>query len=528
MSGSSPLGVSTESAEDSAAVPGDVDATRSPSAAGLTSTTVRGARWTLLAAFGTFVVQIPYSAAVSRLLTPSDFGLVALAMFMLRFVSYFAQGGLSSAVVQRPVLRERDIRASCAVGITTGFAFYALFWIVAPFGVQAVHAPPELTPVCRALALSFLLSAVSATASGLLRRSMRYRTVSLIEFLSYLVGYCGFGLVSAVMGCGVWSLVYAALGQSALTALTHCALTWRHLRPLFDVRAMAGMAAFGTKVSLVGFLEFLAFSADTVLVGRYAGVQALGHYNRAWFMAALPLHQTAAALNKVLLPAFSRAQSDRDRLKGAYIDSMSVTALLFAPMAATVAVCSDNAVEVLLGDAWQATADLVPPLAVVGLLNVLAYLPAVLAEALGKVGQKAVIELLHLIVLLTAAAAAVASDTGVAGLAAALVAARILQHAAYLVWLSRAIPGSMPEVLVAYAQSTAVAVFVASTAAAAGHVMRDQPPTVALGLQLATGSAAGASVLLFGRSLRGVRAARGRALIQSAFGSRKHTAAERA
>jgi PST family polysaccharide transporter len=494
----------------------------------LTSTTVRGARWTLLATLGTFVVQIPYSAAISRLLAPSDFGLVALAMFMLRFVSYFAQGGLSSAIVQCPVLRERDIRASCAVGITTGFAFYALFWVVAPFGVQAVHAPPELISVCRTLALVFLLSAVSATASGLLRRSMRYGTVSLIEFLSYLVGYCGFGLVSAAMGCGVWSLVYAAVGQSALTALTHCALTWRHLRPLFDVRAMAGMAAFCTKVSLVGFLEFLTISADTVLVGRYAGVQALGHYNRAWFVAALPLHQTAAALNKVLLPAFSRVQSDRTRLKEAYIDSMSVTALLFVPVAATVAVCSDNLVEVLLGDAWQAAADLVPALVVVGVLNVLAYLPATLAEAVGEVGQKAVIELLHLIVLLTAAAAAVVSDTGVTGLAAALVAARILQQAAYLVWLSRAFPGSMPEVLVIYAQSMAVAVFVASAEAAAGHVMGDQPPITAVGLQFAAGSAAGAAVLLFGRSLRGVRVARSRALIPSAFGAGKHTAAEQA
>ena len=116
----------------------------------LASTTAVGVRWTVLGSVATLVVQMPYAAFMSRLLSPGDFGLVGLALFMIRFVSFFAQGGLSSAVTQRPVLEVRDVRAAMAFGIATGFGVYAIAWVITPFAVRLVHGPTELTSVCRA------------------------------------------------------------------------------------------------------------------------------------------------------------------------------------------------------------------------------------------------------------------------------------------------------------------------------------------------------------------------------------------
>ncbi|GGT30253.1 lipopolysaccharide biosynthesis protein [Streptomyces kurssanovii] len=492
----------------------------------LTSTTASGLRWMLLGAVATFAVQSAYSAVMSRLLMPSDFALLALAMFMLRFVSYFAQGGLSSAIVQRPVLDTRVVRASFTLGIATGLAAYAVLWTLAPLTIASLAAPAELTSVCRVLGLTFVLNAASSTATGLLRRSMRYRTIALIEFVSYVAGYCGLGLTFALSGSGVWSLVYAAIGQAGLMALGSFLAARHDLRPLFDLDELRKVAFFGAKVSFVGFLEFLTISLDTVLVGRYAGMVALGHYNRAQLITALPLHQIGTAMGKVLFPAFSRIQIDHERLKKAYLDSIFMTTLLFVPMAAVIGVVADNLVSVLLGDGWQRAAQLVPLLAAIGALSVIVYFPASVAEATGRVRRKAVIEYLHLAALLLGTGIAVATRAGITSLISAVLVSRLVQHAAYLLWMGRMIPGALRGALNAYAQSCTVAVAVGLVVAgvdrAAGEVA---PPVLVLATQFAAAGLAGALILMCGTSLTGIRVARERALIPASLVRRDRRAA---
>ncbi|MEV6054371.1 oligosaccharide flippase family protein [Streptomyces sp. NPDC052107] len=479
-------------------------------------------RWTLLGSIATLVVQMPYTAVMSRLLSPGDFGLIGLALFMLRFVSFFAQGGLNSAVTQRPVLNVRDIRAAMAFGIVTGIGVYVAAWAIMPFAVQVVHGPPELTSVCRVLGLTFVISALGATAVGVLRRTMRYRAIAMVEFGSYLIGYCGLGVTSAVLGNGVWSLVYACLGQNALMTVGCWVLAKHDLRPLFDFRAVKQLASVGAKVSLVGFLEFLSLGGDNVLVGRYAGMDMLGHYNRAWFLASLPLLQVAMALNKVLLPAFSCIQAQSARLRLAYVDSITVTTLLFIPMGAVIAACANNAVHVVLGAEWTTAADLVPLLAAVGALNVISYFPATVAEATGRVWPKVTIEILHLIVLSMGAGVAMAAGTGIIGLVIAVLVSRFMRHGVYVVYICRVFPGSMRSVTIAHTQSSMVALVLWLSVTTAGRALEGiVPPLVALVAQLLTVALLGGFILMFGRNLNGIRVVRSRALVPVALSPKR-------
>ncbi|MBA2945204.1 lipopolysaccharide biosynthesis protein [Streptomyces himalayensis] len=491
---------------------------RRASPARLTSTAADGVRWTLLGAVASFVVQVPYTAVMSRLLTPADFGLVGLAMFMLRFVIYFAQSGLSLAVVQRPVLEVRHVRAALAVGIATGVGMFAVCWFVTPFGVRVVNGPGELVGVCRILALTFVISAIGSTAVGLLRRDMRYKSLALTEFGSYLFGYCGIGLTSALAGSGVWSLVYAGVGQSVVMTAASIALVRHDPRPLFSLCAMREMASISTQVSCVGFLEFLTTSGETFVIGRYAGMEILGYYNRAWFMAVLPLHQVATAVNKVLFSAFSRIQAEHARLKSAYVDSLAMTTLLFLFMAATIAACSRNAVQVLLGEGWEKTADLVPPLAFLGTLNVVTYFPAATAAAMGRVWQKAVIEILHLAALVAGVGFAIASESGIHGLVIALLMCRLVQHVAYVLWMGRVIPGSVRHVVVSYMEASLVALMVGLCVLAVGHAADGiVPATAALAAQLLTAALLAGVLLRYGKLLKGIRVVHQRALVPTVF-----------
>lgn len=508
------------------ALPGSTEAIEGAPSLRLTSTTAKGLRWTLLGTVATFIAQSVYSAVMSRLLTPGDFGLLALAMFVLRLVSYFGQGGLSSAVVQRPVLGAREIRATFTLGVAGGLAAYAVLWMLAPFLIEVMGGTPGLTLVCRVLGLTLVISAVASTATGLLRRSMRYRAMVLIEFGSYVVGYCGIGITSALAGNGVWSLVHAAIGQAGVMALWSYASTRHDLRLLFDREVMRAVSSFGAKVSFLGFLEFLTISIDNVLVSRYAGVEALGEYNRAMLIAILPLHQVATAVSKVLFPALSRIQHEPERIRSAYLDGMAMTSLLLLPMAAVIGAGADTYVRVLLGGGWHRAAQLVPVLAAAGALHVVVYFPASMAEAVGKVRQKVAIELVHLTTLLLGTAVVVLYKGGLLGLVGAVLLSRVVQHALYLAWMDRVIPGSLRQLLNSYVQAMAVAVAVWLAVAGAGRAAGAVASTpVVLAAQLTTVGLVGTCGLVCGRSFKGIRVARERALIPAALLDRFRRAA---
>lgn len=226
---------------------------------------------------------------------------MALAFVVPRFAHHFAQGGLSSAVIQRPTLTPRDVRVILALALTVGGCCSAAVWWLAPYGTELVRGPADLTGMIRALALCLLIAALGAPATGLLSRSMRYRAVACTDFFSFVVGYCVVSLASALLGAGVWSLVYGTLGWNLLQSLLSYLLVRHPLRPLFDVRAMRDVMRFGGKVSVNGFLEYLTSDLPKLAIGRYLGVATAGLYDRAALLASYPLQQIQQAASKVLL-----------------------------------------------------------------------------------------------------------------------------------------------------------------------------------------------------------------------------------
>jgi O-antigen/teichoic acid export membrane protein len=490
----------------------------------LTSVTVRGMRWTSLASAAAAAVQIPCAAAMARLLTPEDFGLMALAHLVPRFAHHFAQGGLSSAVVQRPSLTDRDVRVIFALALTVGACSSAVVWFIAPYGTGLVRGPAELTGMIRALALSMLIAALGAPATGLLGRSMRYRAVAFTDFFSFVFGYCVVSISSALLGAGVWSLVYGTLGWTLLLTLLSYLMVRHSLRPLFDVRAMRDIMRFGGKVSVNGFLEYLTADLPKLAIGRYVGVAAAGLYDRAALLASFPLQQIQQAASKVLLPALSRIQHETGRLATFYADSTSVTTLVLFSLWAVIGASREQLVALLLGGQWRDSAGLVPILGLVSVLSLVAQFSGTLLEAMGSVGRKVVIHLVQLVVLIAGTAVALLLGRGVHGLMTAMLVSQLVKQALFYVCLNRLFPSARRPVAQGYAQAVAVSGLIWVTLwSVQGALAGSCPGTVILAAKLAAAAVLALCCVRCGAGLHGVRVARERGLLPTAL-----TKAERA
>lgn len=414
----------------------------------LTSATVHGLKWSYLSTFVNVVLQIGVTAVLARLLTPSAFGLVAMAGVFLRFGQYFAQMGAGQAIVQKPELSASDIRTAFTSSLLIGVAFCALFVALAPLASALFPDTPGIVSVARVMSLTFVIGGLTGVTQGLLRRRFAFRAIALIEIGSYVLGYAVVGLVLAFAGFGAWSLVAASLGAGALSAAAYTILCRCDVGFGFDPSSFKAIFSFGGRVSLIGFAEFVSANLDTLWTGHYLGAQATGLYTRATNIATVPLYSFTSGLSRVLLPGYSRIQAERERLKAVYLTGATVAATIAMPVAWGLAGAAHEVVLTLLGSSWLSAVPVLAILAAAVPFTLLAMISASLCEATATLNMKIVITvgdiglLGGLIIGL--------SRFGIVGIAGAFALSQFVVHVAYLLVMDRLLAVRLGEVWRAY------------------------------------------------------------------------------
>lgn len=378
--------------------------------------------------------QILFLVVLARLLEPADFGIVAIANLMLRFLSYFAQLGVVPALVQKPVLTQRDIAAALVMSLAVSMASAALAVIAAPLA-GSFFAMSALPAVVGVLAVSFVTTGFSAISTGILRREMRFKALSSIDALSYVFGYGVVGLGSAYMDLGVWALVAAALSQSAIAAVLLYATARHSLSIRHGNAERAHFLAFGGKYSLIGFCEFLSGSIDVLAIGKVLGEVKAGYYNRSMAIANLPVQQPATVMIRALFPVLSAAGIEREKQAiGLQLGLLSVGSYAFATGIALSAAAS-AVVGLLLGSKWL---EVVPILQIYALSvgpRFMTYIAGTSLDAIGALNGKLAVQAAALAV--TVVLVFFALPHGPMAVAGAVVVVEYARIAALLLLLSR-------------------------------------------------------------------------------------------
>ena len=234
-----------------------------------------------LTMFGSAVV-------LARLVSPEDFGVVAMAMVFVGFVDLLRDLGTGVAIVQREVISPELL--SSIFWFNLGFSAIVAFALVAAAeGIAILYGQPRVTPILQALSVGVLASGASVVHASLLTREMRFARLAAAETASTVSAALA-AVVLAVGGLGIWSLVC----QTLVTAVATCFLVWslNRWRPqaVFDFRALRSILPFS--MHLFGFtaVNYFARNADNFLVGRYLGAQQLGYYDLAYRLFMYPLH----------------------------------------------------------------------------------------------------------------------------------------------------------------------------------------------------------------------------------------------
>lgn len=470
----------------------------------LTRRTFSGLRWMYLGTGVGVILQFGMTAVLARLLTPAAFGLIAFAALFLRFVDYFADAGVTQALIQKASLSQDDVRAAFTLSLGLAVFFAATVFVAAPLA-GVIGQDPALVPVVRWLSLGLILSGLGSASDALLQRELRFKPLAAIQVGSYTIGYVVVGLAMAATGAGVYALVAATLTQTAVGSLCHYALVRHSVVPSRARESYRAIFGFGARISIVGFLEFLQGNLDTLAIGRWAGAAQLGLYNRANMLADLPAYHLTNGLAQVLFPSFSAIQHDRRRILKAYLSGVGMTSAIIFPLNAGIAVAGEEIVLVMLGSQWVGAIEVLPWLLLASSIALVGNLAGVVTEAQAALNAKMVIAAISAVTL--GLLLLLAEGGPLAGYGAALAATAVVSHLGYLTVLTRTLDTELRTLIRPYANALVGAALVAGAIAIARLTLLQAgtATVVVLIAEVATGAIALALSFRFG-PLRGVRA----------------------
>jgi PST family polysaccharide transporter len=303
-----------------------------------------------------FVLTIVSTMVLARLLTPRDFGLIAMVTAVMGFLQAFKDAGLSTATVQRKEITHAQVSNLFWINVGIGGASSLIVAIAAPV-IAWFYRDSRLIGVTLALAFTFLLIGLTVQHMALLNRQLRLKMVAAIEVGSGLAAL-SVGVGMAWFKCGYWSLVGLQLTAPLMTLLlTWSACRWRPQRPSRGSGTMP-LVRFGVDLTAASLVSSFARGADAVLIGRFFGAEALGLYSRAGALLRRPLDQFLNPIVSVAVPVLSRIQSEPERYRRMFLRVYEAMALISFLGSGVAVPLAQPLVLVLLGAQWGEAAGI--------------------------------------------------------------------------------------------------------------------------------------------------------------------------
>lgn len=388
-----------------------------PTPPGLGRAAASGALWLTAQKWLVRLSGLVTVAILARLVSPHDFGVVAVASAVVPFVLLLSDLGLSTYMVQAPTTDQRMLSTSFWFSLCAATGIGAVLLAGVPL-VSELLGVPDAAPVLRILICSVPLVILGSVPTALLRRRMQFRRLALQGAIAAVVAQ-GVAIVFAVAGTGAWALV----AQAVSSTLIMTCMAWRsaHWRPslTFSGSEFAAMAHFGYKVVGVELVAVLRNWAETAIVAVSLGTSALGFLSIAQRLVQVAQDLCGAAVAPVSVVVLAKVRDAPERLRQAYTRASRLTYGAATPILTFVAAGAPVLVPLLFGPQWQDSVAVTQGLAIAGILTLGAFVDHGLFYALGRAGTWFVYATVT--DLVTVGATAVAVSSGLTAVAWAFV-----------------------------------------------------------------------------------------------------------
>lgn len=384
----------------------------------LTDRTLSGLNWNFLRNYGKTIITMFVGVLLARLLPPEDFGLLGMTVIFTGLADLFVTLGMGSSVIRIKNLTDDHIRTATTTTMVSGIVIYIIFWFTAP-AIGQFYNEPRIPPIIRVLSLLFLIKGLTTVSFGQITKEIDFKSILIIELTSYSLGYALVSSVLAILGFGVWSLVYGKLSTSILSFFLITRRMPIKIKPLIKKQEFKELAGFGTGISLSKILLYASSNIDFLIIGKFFNTHLLGLYTRAFNLMTETISKVISGTYNVLFPAFALVQNEPEKLRRAYFRTIKTVAFFIFPILGSMIVAAEYIIKGLYGNKWGGAITSFQILAVGGILRSTLSYSGAIAHAAGKVFTEAKQQIMYLVLLTIGAYSGI--RFGIEGVAAAVI-----------------------------------------------------------------------------------------------------------
>lgn len=349
---------------------------------GLLHRAVKGGVWVLSLRVAMLVLMVTRLVIVARLLSPTDLGLVGIAILTMTIIDTVTQTGFDVALIQRKKHVEDYLDPAWTAGLLRSIAVFAILQLVAPLASGFFNSPGAV-PLIRVVSFSVLIMGLQNIGIVYFRKELQFNKQFVFEF-SGRVADVLVAIIAAVILRSVWALVVAVLAASLVRTVTSYIIHPYRPRLSFDREKIRDLFGFGKWILGSSTIALLLSQGDKALIGRLFGATMLGFYQISHRISSLPATEFSMIIQHVTIPAYSKLQEAMQKIKEAYLRVLQVTAFVAAPLAGAILLLAPDLARSFLGEKWMPAVPAMQVLAIGGALGAIIATAGPVFVAVGK------------------------------------------------------------------------------------------------------------------------------------------------
>lgn len=376
--------------------------------------------WKLMENGGSQVVNFVVSIILARLLSPNDYGTIALITIFINLSNVFIQSGFNTSLIQKKNIDELDYSTVFYFSLVLSTFLYFILFFMAPY-IAKFYGQPILKNALRVLSINLFLGALNSIQIAIISKNMQFKKLFYRSFGAITVSGI-LGVIMAYYGLGIWALVFQQILNQVISTVIMCfTLKWKP-KLIFSFERLKNLFSFGWKILISNLINTLFLNIRDIIIGRVYSSNILGYFNRGKQFPSLIITNIDGTIQSVMLPTYSAEQDNRERIKSMVEKSINISSFLIFPIMIGMYIVAEPLVLILLTDKWLGC---VPFLKIFSLTYMLMPLYTANLQAIQAIGRsdlilkievvKRVIEIIILIISFKFGVYAIAIGTLVTG-----------------------------------------------------------------------------------------------------------------
>lgn len=310
-----------------------------------------GVFYTAISKYTGMAVSLIVAGILARIISPEDFGVVAIATVIITFFGIFTDLGIAPAIVQNKKLTNKDLSSIFSftiwVGIIISFLFFLSSWPISQY-----YKNNTLLSICQWLSFDLFLASANIVPNAILFKNKQFKFIAIRSVIVQAIG----GTVSvfaALMGAGLYALIINPIFSGFLLFIISFRKHPQKLKFSFGIASMRKIFSFTLYQFLFNSINYFSRNLDKLLIGKYMGMSPLGYYEKSYRLMMLPLQNITHVISPVMHPVFSEYQNDYKQLSFSYEKIIRLLAFIGLPLSVFLYFTAQEITLIIFGDKWM-------------------------------------------------------------------------------------------------------------------------------------------------------------------------------